>query len=79
MLDALACGRAFRTFNITDYFNCEIIHIEVETSSHSFRATLLRGTAQTTRYSTVTVIQSETAAAWGADEAEPAVNSTATR
>lgn len=37
MLDALACGRPFRTFNITDDFNREIIHIEVDTSITSQR------------------------------------------
>lgn len=37
MLDALACGRSFRTFNITDDFNREIIHIEVDTSITSQR------------------------------------------
>jgi transposase InsO family protein len=37
MLDALACGRSFRTFNITDDFNREVIHIEVDTSITSQR------------------------------------------
>lgn len=37
MLDALACGRSFRTFNIIDDFNREIVHIEVDTSITSQR------------------------------------------
>ena len=37
MLDALACGRSFRTFNIADDFNREAIHIEVDTSITSQR------------------------------------------
>ena len=37
MLDALACGRSFRTFNIIDDFNREIVHIEVDTSLTSQR------------------------------------------
>lgn len=32
MFDALACGRRLRTFNVTDDFNREIIHFEVDTS-----------------------------------------------
>lgn len=37
MLDALACGRPFRTFNILEDFNREAIHIEVDTSITSAR------------------------------------------
>jgi putative transposase len=37
MLDALACGRSFRTFNLLDDFNREAIHIEVDTSITSTR------------------------------------------
>ena len=37
MLDALACGRSFRTFNVTDDFNREIVHIEIDTSITSVR------------------------------------------
>lgn len=37
MSDALACGRGFRTFNITDDFNREAIHIEVDASLTSQR------------------------------------------
>lgn len=37
MLDALACGRSFRTFNLADDFNREAIHIEVDTSITSRR------------------------------------------
>lgn len=35
--DALACGRRFRTFNVVDDFNREVIHIEVDTSLTSAR------------------------------------------
>lgn len=37
MLDALACGRNFRTFNVTDDFNREAVHIEIDTSITSAR------------------------------------------
>jgi len=37
MLDALQCGRSFRTFNITDDFNRELIYIEIDTSLTSQR------------------------------------------
>jgi len=37
MLDALACGRSFRAFNLLDDFNREAIHIEVDTSITSAR------------------------------------------
>src|SRR5690606_38352316 len=37
MLDALACGRSFRTFNLLDDFNREAVHIEVDTSITSAR------------------------------------------
>lgn len=37
MCDALACGRGFRTFNITDDFNREAVHIEIDTSITSTR------------------------------------------
>ncbi len=32
MSDALACGKRFRTFNVVDDFNRELLHIEVDTS-----------------------------------------------
>jgi putative transposase len=37
MSDALACGRRFRTFNVVDDFNREVVHIEVDTSINSHR------------------------------------------
>ena len=37
MADALACGRRFRTVNVVDDFNREILHIEVDTSINSNR------------------------------------------
>src|SRR5690606_16191209 len=37
MLDALACGRPFRTFNLIDDFNREGVHIEIDTSITSAR------------------------------------------
>ncbi|KTD16174.1 ISxcC1 transposase [Legionella jordanis] len=32
MCDALMCGRRFRTFNIVDDFNCEVLAIEIDLS-----------------------------------------------
>ena len=37
MADALADGRRFRTFNVVDDFNREVLHIEVDTSITSGR------------------------------------------
>lgn len=37
MSDALACDRRFRTFNVVDDFNREVLHIEVDTSISSSR------------------------------------------
>ena len=37
MSDALGCGRRFRTFNVVDDFNREVVHIEIDTSINSQR------------------------------------------
>ena len=37
MSDALVCGSRFRTFNVVDDFNREVLHIEVDTSLNSGR------------------------------------------
>lgn len=37
MSDALACGKRFRTFNVVDDFNREVLHIEMDTSLNSGR------------------------------------------
>lgn len=37
MSEALACGKRFRTFNVVDDFNREVLHIEVDTSLNSGR------------------------------------------
>lgn len=37
MSDALACGRRFRTFNVVDDFNRQVLHIEIDTSINSQR------------------------------------------
>lgn len=37
MSDALACGRRFRTFNVVDDLNREVLHIEVDTLINSAR------------------------------------------
>lgn len=37
MSDALACGRRFRTFNVVDDFNREVLHIEVDASINLHR------------------------------------------
>lgn len=37
MQDALVCSRSFRTFNVADDFNREVVHIEIDTSITSQR------------------------------------------
>jgi putative transposase len=37
MSDALACGKRLRTFNVLDYFNREVLNIEVDISLNSGR------------------------------------------